>query len=141
MSLHLLQLPRATTRSWPPFSQGHHAHLRARLAHACPTLLNHGSLLDGRSWFLEAYNKVWKQQLVRHSNGGGGNATTPFEEPDNKQSEAGRARQRANSAAKEEISTLKAMWSCSHPHVRHFAAKWGGEGMEGTLRQAFQGQP
>jgi hypothetical protein len=26
------------------------------------TLLNHGSRLDGSSWFLEAYSKVWKQQ-------------------------------------------------------------------------------
>jgi hypothetical protein len=60
-----------------------------------------------------------------HSNGGGGKATTPSEEPDDKQSEAGGARQRANSTANEDLSILKAVWSCSHPHVRHFAAKWG----------------
>jgi hypothetical protein len=105
------------------------------------TLLNHGSLLDGSSWFLEAYNNVWKQQPMCHSNGGGGKATTPFEETDDKQSETGRARQRANSAANEDLSILKAVWSCSHSHVLHFAAKWGAEGMEDTIPQAFQGQP
>jgi hypothetical protein len=72
---------------------------------------------------------------VRHSNGGGGNATTPFEEPDDKQSEVGLARQRANSAAKEDLSTLKAVWSCSPPQLLHFAAKWGAEGMEVTMCQ------
>jgi hypothetical protein len=43
--------------------------------------------------------------------------------------------------AREDLSTLKAVWSCSHPDVRHFAAKWGAKGMEDTMRQAFQGLP
>jgi hypothetical protein len=64
------------------------------------TLLNHGSVLDGSSSYLEAYTKVWKQHLVRHTNGGGGKANSPFEEPDDKQSEAGRTRQRENSVAR-----------------------------------------
>jgi hypothetical protein len=75
-----------------------HIYEHALLMHV-HTLLNHGSLLDGSSWFLENYNKVWKQQLMRHSNGNGGKATNPFEEPGDKQSEAGRARRQANSAS------------------------------------------
>jgi hypothetical protein len=99
-----------------------HIYEHALLMHV-HTLLYHGSLLDGSSWFLEAYNKVWKQQLMRHSNRGGGKATTKFEELNDKQSEAERARQQANSAAKEDLFTLKVVWSCSHPYVWHFAAK------------------
>jgi hypothetical protein len=107
-------------------------HQDALLMHAHTLrILNHGSLLDGSSWFLEAYNKVWKQRLVPLGNGGSCNATTPFEQPHDKQREAGRARQLANSAAKVE----RAVWSCSHPHVRHFAAKGGpgAVGMEDTV--------
>jgi hypothetical protein len=131
----------ATSKSshdFPKFTMRIYEHALFMHVH---TLLNHGSVLDGRYWFLEAYTKVWKQHLVRHTNGGGGNANSPLKEPDDKQSEAGRARQREHSVAKENISTLQAAWSCSHPHVRHFAAKWGAEGMEDTLLQAFQGQP
>jgi hypothetical protein len=43
--------------------------------------------------------------------------------------------------AREDLSSLKAVWSCSHPDVRHFAAKWGAKGTEDTMRQAFQGLP
>jgi hypothetical protein len=35
-----------------------------------PDVLVEGSLLNESSWFLEAYSKVWKHQLVYHSNGG-----------------------------------------------------------------------
>lgn len=37
-------------------------------------VLKLGSLLDWASWFLEAYNKMWKKYLLYHSNGGGGTA-------------------------------------------------------------------
>jgi hypothetical protein len=35
-------------------------------------LLVGGSLLDGSSWFVGAYNKVWKNKLLYQSNSGGG---------------------------------------------------------------------
>jgi hypothetical protein len=47
----------------------------ALLCHV-PDVLVEGSLLDGSSWFLEAYNKVWKHQLLYHSNSGGGSIRT-----------------------------------------------------------------
>jgi hypothetical protein len=37
-----------------------------------PDLISEGTLLDGSSKFLEACNKVWKRQMLSHSNGGGG---------------------------------------------------------------------
>jgi hypothetical protein len=42
----------------------------ALLCHV-PDVLVEGSLLDGSSRFLEACNKVWKHQLLYHSNSGG----------------------------------------------------------------------
>jgi hypothetical protein len=44
---------------------------RAMLVHV-PELLKQGTLLDGGSWFLEAFSKVWKSQLKFHTNDGGG---------------------------------------------------------------------
>jgi hypothetical protein len=40
-----------------------------------PDLLAKGAQLDGSSWFLEAFNKVWKNQLLFHTNRGGGHKT------------------------------------------------------------------
>jgi hypothetical protein len=53
----------------------------ALLVHV-PSVLSSGSLLDGSSWFLEAYNKVWKHQLLLHSNGGGRAKTSEGKAPD-----------------------------------------------------------
>jgi hypothetical protein len=36
-----------------------------------PDLLAQGTVFDGSSWFLEAFNKVWKNQLLFHTNWGG----------------------------------------------------------------------
>jgi hypothetical protein len=60
----------------------------ALLVHV-PELLSQGSLLDGSSWFLGAYNKVWKNQLLRHGNGGGGKVKYSQVAPHEKRSEAG----------------------------------------------------
>jgi hypothetical protein len=105
-----------------------------------PSVLSSGSLLDGSSWFLEAYNKVWKHQLLHHSNGGGGRAKKSEGEAPDKQSEAGRHRQLAERAAREDMSALKAMWACSDPEIRNHAAKWGQDGLEEAMRVAFSGQ-
>jgi hypothetical protein len=96
-----------------------------------PTLLSHGSLLDGSSWFLEAYNKVWKQQIMRHSNGGGGKVKESGVAAE--VSESGRHRLLAERAAREDLSALKALWACSHPDIRAYAAKWGQDGMESSM--------
>jgi hypothetical protein len=61
------------------------------------------------------------------------------EAPD-KQSEAGRHRQLAERAAREDLSALKAMWACSDPEIRNYTAKWGQDGMEEAMRVAFSGQ-
>jgi hypothetical protein len=42
------------------------------LLYHVPDLISLGTLLDGSSWFLEAYNKVWKHQLLPTALGGGG---------------------------------------------------------------------
>jgi hypothetical protein len=48
----LTHFPKVTTRIYE----------HALLVHV-PSVLSSGSLLDSSSWFLEAYNKVWKHQL------------------------------------------------------------------------------
>jgi hypothetical protein len=86
----------------------------ALLVHV-PEVLSQGSLLDGSSWFLEAYNKVWKNQLLRHSNGGGGKAKDSQVAPHEKRSEAGLARLRAEQRSRQDKQALRAVWACSHP--------------------------
>jgi hypothetical protein len=71
--------------------------------------------------------------LLRNGGGGGGKATTLFKEPTDKQSEAGHTRQRANSAAREDLTALKAVWSCSHPDVPDHAEQWEAEGKKQTI--------
>jgi hypothetical protein len=102
------------------------------------SVLSSGSLLDGRSWLLGAYNKVWKHQLLHHSNSGGGRANKSEGDAPDKQSEAGRHRQLAERAAREDLSALKAIWAYSDPKIRKYAAKWGQDGIE--MRVAFSGQ-
>jgi hypothetical protein len=104
-----------------------------------PTLLSHGSLLDGSSWFLEAYNKVWKQQIWRHSNGGG-KVKESGVTAEVRHSESGRHRLLAERVGREDLSALKALWACSHPDIRAYAARWGQDGMESSMRVAFSGQ-
>jgi hypothetical protein len=51
-----------------------------------------------------------------------------------KRSEKGRARLLPEQGAREDLTALKAMWACSHPEVRDYAAQWGQEGMEESIR-------
>jgi hypothetical protein len=104
-----------------------------------PDLISEGTLLDGSSWFLEAYNKVWKHQLLSHSNEGGGVHAESGVAANERKSEAGRARLQAERSAREDLIALKARWACSHPRIRNYAAAWGEEKMEETMRRAFQG--
>jgi hypothetical protein len=111
----------------------------ALLCHVSDVLVE-GSLLDGSSWFLEAYNKLWKHQLLYHSNSGGRvnkDSTVAVHE---KQSEKGRARLLAEQGAREDLTALKAMLASSHPEVRDYAVQWGQEGMEEAVQRAFAGK-
>jgi hypothetical protein len=90
-----------------------------------PDVLVEGSLLDGSSWFLEAYNKLWKHQLLYHSNSGGGVNKDSTVAVNEKRSEKGCARLQAEQGAREALTALKAMWACSHPEVRDYAVQWG----------------
>jgi hypothetical protein len=102
-----------------------------------PDLITEGTLLDGSSWFLEAYNKVWKHQLLPTAMGGGVHAYSGVA-ANGRRSEAGHARLQAERSAREGLIALKALWPCSHPIVRNHAAAWGEKKMEETMR-AFQG--
>jgi hypothetical protein len=88
----------------------------AMLVHV-PDLLKQGTLLDGSSWFLEAFNKVWKNQLKFHTNNGGGVKNT---ELTGKDSVEGRAFKdvgalKAHSMDKQ---AMKSMWETSMPLLR-----------------------
>jgi hypothetical protein len=82
---------------------------------------------------------VWKRQLLNHSNGGGGVHASGVAAHE-RRSEAGRARLQAERSTREDLTALKSMWTCSHPDIRRYAAEWGEENMEETMRRAFQGQ-
>jgi hypothetical protein len=57
-----------------------------------------------------------------------------------KRSKKGCARLQAEQGAKEDLTALKAMWACSHPEVRDYAARcttWGQEGMAEAMQWGF----
>jgi hypothetical protein len=88
-------------------------------------LITEGTLLDGSSWFLEAYSKVWKHQLLCHSRRGAGVHAESRVAANERQSEAGCAKLQAELSAREDLCTFKALWACSHPSIRNYAAAWG----------------
>jgi hypothetical protein len=79
----LIQFPKVALRIYD----------HALLVHV-PDVLAQGTLLDGSSWFLEAFSRVWKNQLMFHTNRGGRRKTAAQEEIAEleKQSAAGRER-------------------------------------------------
>jgi hypothetical protein len=103
----------------------------ALLCHVLDVLVE-GSLLDGSSWFWEAYNKVWKHQLLYQSNSGGGVNKDLKVAVHEKRSETGSARLQVEQGSREDLTALKAMWACSHPEVCDYAAQWApGSGRDG----------
>jgi hypothetical protein len=79
----------------------------ALLCHVSDVLME-GSLLDESSWFLEAYYKVWKLQLLYQSNSGGGVNKDLKVAVHEKRSEKGLARLQAEQGAREDLTALKA---------------------------------
>jgi hypothetical protein len=70
-----------------------------------PELLRLGLLLDGSSWFLEDFKKVWKQQPLRHSINGGGTHSSSSNY--DRKTPAGMARMHAESAAREDLVAIR----------------------------------
>jgi hypothetical protein len=92
-----------------------------------PPLLAMGSLLSGSSFFLEALNKVWKSQLMHHTN----NDSSPknrssTEATHAKQIKAGQHRLRANRADSMDLQAMKNIWALSDPRLAAKAALWTG---------------
>jgi hypothetical protein len=116
----LTQLPKVTLRIYD----------HALLVHV-PELLEHGSLLDGSSWFLEAFNRLWKKRLTQHSNHGGGRKTKEQEEVAElaKHSAAGKKLYHAMKANKLDRQALQALWITSKPEFRGLASNWERSGM------------
>ena len=80
---------------------GFHIYEHALLVHV-PKMLAQGTLMNGSSFFLEAFNKVWKFHLQHRTNNGGGKRKEAQEEEEgaqharnNKQSAASVARRKA----------------------------------------------
>jgi hypothetical protein len=94
----------------------------ALLVHV-PDMLREGSLLDGSSWFLEAFNKVWKHQLLNHTNFGGGTKPETADILD-RRSEEGRASYVACMAARMDRTSLASLWTLTDPRVAAHATKW-----------------
>lgn len=111
----LTQFPKVTLRIYD----------HALLVHV-PDLLAQGTLLDGSSWFLEAFNKVWKNQLLFHTNRGGGRKTAEQQEIAElaKQSEAGRVHYNAEKNNKADRQALSTLWISTLPNFRSSAAAW-----------------
>lgn len=116
----LTQFPKVTLRIYD----------HALLVHV-PELLEHGSLLDGSSWFLEAFNRLWKKRLTQHSNHGGGRKTKEQEEVAElaKHSAAGKKLYHAMKANKLDRQALQALWITSKPEFRGLASKWERSGV------------
>jgi hypothetical protein len=98
----------------------------ALLVHV-PPLLAMGSLMPGSSFFLEAFNKVWKSQLMHHtSNGSTPKNGSSTEATHAKQSKAGQHRLRANRANNMDLQAMKNIWALSDPRLAARAALWTG---------------
>jgi hypothetical protein len=117
----LTQFPKVTLRIYD----------HALLVHV-PDLLAQGTLLDGSSWFLEAFNKVWKNQLLFHTNRGGGRKTAAQKENAGlaKQSAAGRERYNAEKNNKADRQALTTLWIATLPQYRSAAAAWRKSGVQ-----------
>jgi hypothetical protein len=94
----------------------------ALLVHV-PDMLREGSLLDGSSWFLEAFNKVWKHQLLNHTNFGGGTKPETGDIVDRRSKER-RANYVACMAVRMDRTSLASLWTLTDPRVAAHAIKW-----------------
>jgi hypothetical protein len=98
----------------------------ALLVHV-PLLLAMGSLLSGSSFFLEAFNKAWKSQLMHHTNKGSSPKNGSRTEATHaKQIKAGQHRLRANRANNMDLQAMKNIWALSDPRLAARAALWTG---------------
>lgn len=108
----------------------------ALLVHV-PELLKEGSLLDGSSWFLEAFNKVWKHQLLHHTNFGGG-AKPEAGDPRDRRREKGRAKHVAWMAARMDRTALASLWTLTDPRVAARATQWVPSQISESVQLAYQ---
>jgi hypothetical protein len=96
-----------------------------------PELLRKGqTLLDGSSWFLEAFNKVWKRMLLRHTNNGGGRPAATQEQQQAEQPAlrlCDQQRQTMRLAKKRhdaDMQAMKDMCVLTDPVIAAIAAEW-----------------
>jgi hypothetical protein len=99
----------------------------ALLVHV-PKILLREPLITGSSFFLEAFNKVWKKYLLFHTNNGGGEKTAGPEEDQeqslSKSSEAGENRREANRHSKTDDQSLRSLWALLDPRLAEMAERW-----------------
>jgi hypothetical protein len=106
-------------------------HLRiyehALLVHV-PKILLREPLITGSSFFLEAFNKVWKKYLLFHTNNGRGKKAAGMEEDQeqalSKSSEAGEHRRKANRHSTMDYQSLRSLWALSDPRLAEMAEGW-----------------
>jgi hypothetical protein len=73
--------------------------------------------------FLEAFNKLWKRQLLNHTNFGGGTKPETADIVD-RRSEEGRANYVACMAGRMDRTSLASLWTLTDPRVAAHATKW-----------------
>jgi hypothetical protein len=115
-----------------------------KLCHV-PELLKDGCILDGSSWFLEAFNKTWKDVLVRNTSSGGcgihgkSNAVNEMETPQMQCSAAQqqwRPEKRHIKANKMDTQALKRIYLTSHPDLCQHADRWKCERIQKITQHA-----
>jgi hypothetical protein len=104
-----------------------HALLVVPLVHV-PKILLQEPLITGSSFFLEAFNGVWKKYLLFHTNNGGGKKAAVMEEDHeqalSKSSEAGEHRRKANRHSTMYYQSLRSLWALSDPRLAEMAECW-----------------
>jgi hypothetical protein len=107
-----------------------------------PELLKDGCILDGSSWFLEAFNKTWKDVLVRNTSSGGcgihgkSNAVDEMETPQMQCSAA----QHSSSGGQRKGISKRTRWTRRHsnaftsPRIQTFAGMLTGGSVRGSIK-------
>jgi hypothetical protein len=95
----------------------------ALLVHV-PAILAQGTLIDGSSWFLEALNKVWKSELLYHTNNGGGKKRDAELDKAGKHSKEGQSYNRALRWNTMDEQALRSVWVKTMPQLSAVVDAW-----------------
>jgi hypothetical protein len=91
------------------------------------------------TWFLEAFNKVWKNHLLHHNNNGGGTKAKEENPSGNaRKSEAAMKRDKAWCRARVDLSTLRSVWTITHPELKAEAVRWNSNRIDDKILSLYE---